>query len=77
MTTTTKNKPADGSDEAMAIDGYTWAEIEAMVHDATVVARCVYCQHELEIEPDARGYDCHECGGAETITSPLIKLGLV
>lgn len=59
------------------VDGFTWEEIEQMAKDSVVTARCIYCQAEVDVEPDAESYDCHECGGAGTVTSPLVKLGLV
>lgn len=70
--------PPEGvADNQLAIDGFTWGEIRAMATDSVVTARCVYCQDEREVEADAEKYDCYECGGAETITSPLVKLGLI
>lgn len=59
------------------VDGFTEAEIEVMVFDSVVQARCTACGDIRDVEPDARGYDCHECGAKRTVTSPLVKLGLI
>jgi len=59
------------------IDGYSFEEIERFVFDSVVQARCPYCKHEMDVEPDAENYDCHGCGAKGVITSPLVKLGLI
>jgi len=69
--------PSGFSDDELAVDGFTWGQINEMAKDSVAAARCVYCQAEQEVEPHARKYHCCECGGAETVTSPLVKLGLV
>lgn len=61
----------------IAVDGYTWAELRDMCFDGVVRARCVFCNDEWEVEPDARNYDCHSCGAKQSISSPLVKLGLI
>lgn len=61
-----------------AVDGFTWAEIEEMALDSVVQARCTECKAEYSVEPDARKYDCYDgCGAKGTVTSLLIKLGLM
>ena len=60
-----------------AIDGFTWGEIERMVHDSVVEAMCESCGATSSVEPDAHNYDCLACGESSCVTSPLIKLGLV
>lgn len=62
----------------LSVDGFTWEEIERMLFDSVVQARCTHCGHEYEVEPDAEGYDCHSlCQARSTVTSPLIKLDLL
>jgi len=48
-----------------------------MVVDSLVPARCTECGDEVDVEPDAEGYDCLSCGSVGTVTSPLVKLGLI
>jgi len=64
-------------DPDLTVDGFTEEEIERMVFDSVVDAKCTECGDLTQVEPDARGYDCHSCGGKGTVTSPLIKLGLI
>ena len=63
--------------EELAVDGFTWAEIERMVFDSVATAVCAECGDYHEVEPDAREYDCQSCGAQQAVTSPLIKLGLI
>ena len=65
------------SDDDIVVDGYTWAEIKAMFYDGVAQARCALCQEEQQVEPDARNYDCHSCGGKQSVSSPLVKIGLM
>ena len=69
----------DESPEAgeKTIDGFTRSDIERMAFDSVVQARCSECEDIADVEPDARDYDCHSCGAKGTVTSPLIKLGLI
>ena len=66
-----------GNPDDEAIDGFTFDEIEHMSLDSVVTAKCSECGGEVEVEPDADKYDCHECGAKGSVTSPLRKLGLV
>jgi len=61
----------------LEVDGFSEEEIMGMVLDSVVTARCTECGCEREVEPDAENYDCFECDGTETITSPLVKMGLI
>jgi tRNA(Ile2) C34 agmatinyltransferase TiaS len=67
----------DVSDSAIAIDGFTWGEIARMMLQDEVTARCASCKAEYEISPGDSGDHCRECGGRSTVTSPLVKLGLI
>ena len=60
-----------------SIDSFTVAEIKAFSGDSVVTARCSECGEEHDVEPDATGYDCDRCGTEESVTSPLVKLGLI
>lgn len=60
-----------------AIDGFSQAEIQRMAFESVIQARCSDCDDIQDVEPDARGYDCHSCGAQGTVTSPLVKLGLI
>lgn len=63
---------------AEAIDGFTVADIERFVYDDVVDAVCTECGAFYEVEPDAKDYNCHAgCKARGTVTSPLVKLGLV
>jgi len=64
-------------DPDLTVDGFSEEEIERMIFDSVVEARCTECGDLRSVEPDARDYDCHECGAERSVTSPLIKLGLV
>lgn len=68
----------DDDSDPLGTDGYTFDEIQSMVFDSVVFARCSECGTEYEVEPDARGYPCRAgCGSEGTVTSPLIKLHLM
>jgi hypothetical protein len=60
-----------------AVDGFTWAELYAVRTESIVCARCTVCAAEHDVEPDATDYDCQECGAKDTVTSPLVKVGLL
>lgn len=60
-----------------AVDGFTWYDIWGFALSNVVPARCECCETERDVEPDATNYDCFECGTPGSITSPLVKLGLV
>ena len=62
---------------AEAVDGFSVEEIENMVVDSVVSARCSECKCEHSVEPDAVGYTCQNCGTENAVTSPLVKLGLI
>lgn len=62
---------------AEVIDGFTVADIDAFSFDGVVLARCTECGDEREVEPDARRYRCESCGAIGSVTSPLVKLGLI
>ena len=62
---------------AIVIDGFTVAEIRGFSRDSVVTARCSECGEEHDVEPDAEAYDCDGCGTADSVTSPLVKLGLI
>lgn len=68
---------ASESDNEIAVDGYTWGELEAFAFDAVVHARCIACGAEQDVEPDAEDLSCEECGAIGAVTSPLRKLGLI
>jgi len=59
------------------VDGFTYEEIERMVFDSVVTARCDECGDYCEVEPDARNYTCHSCGAPKAVTSPLVKLRII
>ena len=64
--------------EPAAVDGFTWREIRAMLTRGIATAVCAQCGHHYDVEPDARDYNCHEgCDALATVTSPLVKLGLI
>lgn len=72
--------PSNGETEnnhEEVIDGFTWEEIERMVFDSVVTARCRFCGDYSEVEPDARNYTCWSCGEKKAVTSPLVKLKLL
>jgi hypothetical protein len=41
---------------------YGIEDLEEMSADGVCVGICRKCGHEMQVEPDARGYDCEECG---------------
>ena len=56
----------------------TWTEdqIQAMGYDSVVDSTaCPECGSTQRVEPDASGYDCHDCGKGK-VHSPLTALGL-
>jgi len=59
------------------IDGFTAVEIRHMATDSVVQARCDDCGAIYDVEPDAESYDCASCEAKGSVTSPLIKLGLI
>jgi len=68
----------DWTDErAHAIDGFNVGEIKFFLIDSVVTARCSACEYEHEVEPDAENYPCEGCGELSSVTSPLVKLGLI
>jgi hypothetical protein len=67
--------PEDDLEEV--IDGFTGADLRTMFFDSVVFARCTECDHLVAVEPDAEDYDCPECDGKGTLTSPLVKLGII
>lgn len=68
---------ATAEDEDEAIDGFTMAELQAMVFDGVAFARCTECGDISVVETDARDYDCQLCQAEHSVTSPLVKLGLI
>lgn len=60
-----------------AIDGFTWEEIAIMSLDPIVDAICDRCGAHTEVPPMVCHVDCDECGAAASITSPLVKIGMV
>lgn len=62
---------------ALAIDGFTVAEVVEMVVDSLIPARCTECGAIHRVETAANGYDCAECYAPGAVTSPLVKLGFV
>ncbi len=64
-------------DHAEAIDGFTVGEVKFFLIDSVVRARCSACGCEHEVEPDAEEYPCDGCAEEHSVTSPLIKLGLI
>jgi len=60
-----------------AVDGFTVSEIQRMTLDSVVTARCSKCDFDHSVEPDAEGYTCQHCQSKGTVTSPLVKLGLI
>lgn len=67
----------DNQHKRIPVDGFSEEEIEQMVLDSIAQARCTECGDEMDVEPDAHGYDCQSCGAAGSVTSPLVKLGLI
>lgn len=68
----------DWNDEsAPAVDGFTVGEIKEMAMDSVVTAICEVCYILHEVEPDARDYRCQECKTPRSVTSPLVKLGII
>ena len=68
---------SSATDKEIAVDGYTWAELDAVVFDSIVPARCINCGEEQDVEPDAENLACPECGAMDSVTSPLRKVGLI
>ena len=68
---------SSAGDSEIAVDGYTWSELETFAFDPLVRARCISCGAEQKVEPDAEGLACQECGAMASVTSPLRKLGLI
>ncbi len=68
---------SSATDTEVAVDGYTWAELDAVVFDSVVPARCINCGAEHDVEPDAEDLACTECGAMASVTSPLRKVGLI
>lgn len=66
----------EGSEDE-GIDGFTEGELLTMLLDAIAIARCDACGEYAAVEPDARDYDCHACDAEHSVTSPLVKLGLI
>ncbi len=60
-----------------AVDAFTWGDIERMKRRAVVEARCAYCRELVAVDRGAKNRDCPRCGGSETVSSPLVKLGVV
>lgn len=67
----------DQGDPDLTVDGFSEEDIERMFFDSVVDAKCTNCGDLAQVEPDARDYNCHYCGALGTVTSPLIKLGLI
>ena len=63
--------------DAPAVDGFAVGDIEAFVYDSVVDAVCEACGASHRVEPDASGYQCQECGDEGSVSSPLVKLGLI
>ena len=61
----------------MAYEDLTDDDLLTMVLDAEAEAVCTECGAAHVVEPDASGYDCGECDGRETVTSPLVALGII
>lgn len=73
-----KTQPLISADDnTIAVDGYTWGELETFAFNPIVRARCIVCGAEHDVEPDAEELACDECGTARSVTSPLRKLGLI
>lgn len=68
---------SSADDNEIAVDGYTWGELETFAFDPIVRARCISCGAKQEIEPDAEDLACKDCGAMASVTSPLRKLGLI
>ena len=64
------------SDNEIAVDGYTWAELDAVIFEKIVPARCINCGAEQKVESNAEALACAQCGAMGSVTSPLRKLGL-
>lgn len=64
-------------DQALTVDGFTVGEIKFFLIDSVVIARCACCECEHEVEPDAARYPCEGRGQFDSVTSPLVKLGLI
>lgn len=67
--------------DALAVDGFTVGEIADMALNslpgACCPARCSECGAEQLVLPTASSCDCQSCGAFDTVTSPLVKLGIV
>lgn len=57
-----KRKTTERTRTERAVDGFTREDVSVMSSDNLVTARCVYCESEKDVEPDAR--KSRPCGGA-------------
>lgn len=69
--------PPDREEDDEVIDGFTYSDIELMILDVTVDARCSECGAYVRVKSDAEGCDCPNCDATGSVTSPLRKLGLI
>jgi hypothetical protein len=58
-------------------EGLTEEELEEMVTASVVDAECNVCGASRRVEPDAEGYSCFECDAPNSVSSPLVVLGLM
>lgn len=65
------------ADETKTIDGFSIAELQAMIFDGVAFARCSECGDISVVETDARDYDCQLCCASGAVTSPLVKACLI
>ena len=56
---------------------WSFEELEEMVHEGIAIGICTECGAQHNVEPDAQGYDCFECGAEGTVTSPLVEAGFI
>ena len=71
-----RKKPVDPHD--IAVDKFTWSDNAEMALESMILAKCSMCSAVYDVEPDASDYDCFEgCGTTGSVTSPLVKLGMI
>ena len=63
--------------KAKAKQAYSLEDLQAMLFESVLDSTpCTSCGSTQRVEPDARGYTCHDCGEG-TVESPLVSAGLV
>lgn len=78
MTTQKSRRTQKSGTKKQHLGSHSAAELKRMLlFDGMVEAVCSECGESHVVEPDARRYACAACGEKGTVTSPLVKLGLM